>query len=72
MLVIVFLYLPGSDSPAFQRCVCVFRFAHFLGSSSAINNMIAGIVITYMRPFGSATGLKIGETVGDVVENQCS
>ena len=67
MLVIVFPYLPGSDSPAFQG-VCVLGLLISLGSSSAINNMIAGIVITYMRPFRIGDRVKIGETVGDVVE----
>jgi small-conductance mechanosensitive channel len=39
-----------------------------LGSSSAINNIIAGLVITYMRPFKIGDRIKIGDVVGDVIE----
>jgi small-conductance mechanosensitive channel len=39
-----------------------------LGSTSAIANIVAGIVITYMRPFMIGDRVKIGNTVGDVVE----
>jgi len=39
-----------------------------LGSSSAIANMVAGLVITYMRPFKIGDRVKIGEITGDVVE----
>ena len=39
-----------------------------LGSSSAIANMVAGLVITYMRPFKIGDRIKIGEVTGNVVE----
>lgn len=68
MLVIIFPYLPGSSSPAFQGVSVFLGLLISLGSSSAINNMIAGLVITYMRPFKIGDRVKIGETVGDVVE----
>jgi len=68
MLVIVFPYLPGSGSPAF-RGVSVFIGVIFsLGSSSAISNMVAGLVITYMRPFKIGDRIKIGDITGDVME----
>ena len=38
-----------------------------LGSSSAIGNTIAGLVITYMRPFKIGDRVKIGDNVGDVI-----
>jgi small-conductance mechanosensitive channel len=68
MLVIVFPYLPGSDSPAFQGVSVFLGILISLGSSSAINNIIAGLVITYMRPFKIGDRVKIGETIGDVIE----
>ena len=37
-------------------------------STSAISNIIAGIVITYMRPFQLGDRVKINGIVGDVVE----
>lgn len=66
--IIIFPYLPGSDSPVFQGVSVFLGVLISLGSSSAIGNMIAGLVITYMRPFKVGERVKIGETVGDVVE----
>ncbi len=68
MVVIIFPYLPGSDSPAFQGISVFLGVLFSLGSSSAITNLIAGLVITYMRPFKIGDRVKIGEVTGDVVE----
>jgi small-conductance mechanosensitive channel len=38
------------------------------GSTSTIGNVIAGIVLTYMRPFALGDRVKIGEVSGDVIE----
>ena len=38
------------------------------GSSSAIANIVAGVVMTYMRPFQLGDRVKIADTVGDIVE----
>jgi small-conductance mechanosensitive channel len=68
MFIMIFPYLPGSDSNIF-RGVSVFLGVLFsLGSSSAIANMIAGIVITYMRPFKVGDRIKLGELTGEVIE----
>ncbi len=68
MFIVIFPYLPGSDSPVF-RGVSVFLGVLFsLGSSTAISNMVAGLVITYMRPFKIGDRIKIGEVTGDVLE----
>lgn len=68
MVVVIFPYLPGSDSAAFQGISVFIGVLFSLGSSSAITNMIAGLVITYMRPFKIGDRVKIGEVVGDVLE----
>jgi small-conductance mechanosensitive channel len=67
-LVIIFPYLPGSDSPIFQGMSVFLGLLVSMGSSSAISNLIAGLVITYMRAFKIGDRVKIGETVGDVLE----
>jgi len=51
MLVIIFPYLPGSDSSIFKGVSVFVGILFSLGSSNAIANMVAGLVITYMRPF---------------------
>lgn len=66
--IIIFPYLPGSDSPAFQGVSVFLGLLISMGSSSAISNIIAGLVITYMRAFRVGDRVKIGDTVGDVVE----
>ncbi|HEX3933396.1 MAG TPA: mechanosensitive ion channel domain-containing protein, partial [Puia sp.] len=68
MLILVFPYLPGSESPAFKGVSVFLGVLISLGSSSAINNMVAGLVITYMRPFKVGDRVKIGEVTGDVLE----
>jgi small-conductance mechanosensitive channel len=67
MFIVIFPYLPGSDSPVFQGVTVFLGILFSLGSSTAIANMVAGIVITYMRPFKIGDRVKIGEVVGDVV-----
>ena len=67
-LVVVFPYLPGSGSPAFQGVSVFLGLLLSLGSSSAITNLIAGLVITYMRPFKPGDRIKVGELTGDVIE----
>ncbi len=66
--VIIFPYLPGSDSAVFQGVSVFFGLLISLGSSSAIGNIIAGLVITYMRAFKIGDRVKIGEISGEVLE----
>jgi len=67
-LVFIFPYLPGSDSPAFKGVSIFLGVLFSLGSTSAIANIVAGIVITYMRPYTIGDRVKIGESVGDIIE----
>jgi len=64
----IFPYLPGSDSDIFKGVSVFIGILFSLGSSSAIANMVAGLVITYMRPFKINDRIKIGEITGDVIE----
>jgi small-conductance mechanosensitive channel len=66
--IVVFPYLPGSKSPAFQGVSIFLGLLLSLGSSSAIANVIAGVVLTYTRAFQLGDRVKIGDAVGDVTE----
>jgi small-conductance mechanosensitive channel len=66
--VMMWPYLPGSDSPAFQGVGVILGLLISFGSASAIGNMVGGIVLTYMRPFKVGDRVKIADTVGDIVE----
>jgi len=68
MFVLIFPYLPGSDSNIFKGVSVFIGILFSLGSSSAIANMVAGLVITYMRPFKIGDRIRIGEVSGDVLE----
>jgi small-conductance mechanosensitive channel len=68
VLIVIFPYLPGSGSPAFQGISIFFGVLLSLGSTAAVANMVAGVVITYMRAFQIGDRVKIADAVGDVVE----
>lgn len=68
MLVLIFPYLPGSDSDIFKGVSIFIGVLFSLGSTSAIGNMIAGLMITYMRPFKIGDRIKVSSVTGDVVE----
>jgi len=66
--VVIFPYLPGSDSPVFQGVSVFLGFLFTFGSAGSLSNIVAGIVLTYMRLFHLGDRVRIGDTVGDVVE----
>lgn len=63
-----FPYIPGSSSPAFQGVGLVLGLVVSFASSSAISNVIAGVILVYTRAFQIGDRVKIGDTLGDVVE----
>jgi len=67
-VVVAFPYLPGADSPAFKGVSVFLGVLFSLGSSSAIANIVAGVILTYMRAFKLGDRVKITDTIGDVVE----
>jgi len=67
-VVVVSPYLPGFGSPAFQGISIFFGVLLSLGSTAAIANIVAGLAITYMRPFKVGDRVKIADTMGDVIE----
>jgi small-conductance mechanosensitive channel len=67
-LIIIFPYLPGSDSPAFQGLSLFIGLLLSLGSTTAVANVVAGIVLTYTRAFNVGDRVSVNDTVGVVVE----
>ncbi|MDR2176521.1 MAG: mechanosensitive ion channel family protein [Treponema sp.] len=65
---IIYPYLPGSDSRIFQGVSVLVGVIFSLGSSNAIGNLVAGLVITYMRPFKIGDRIKLNDVTGFVVE----
>jgi small-conductance mechanosensitive channel len=63
-----FPYIPGSQSEGFRGISVFLGLLISLGSAAAIGNIIAGVVLTYMRPFQVGDRVKIADTFGDVTE----
>jgi small-conductance mechanosensitive channel len=67
-VVVVFPYLPGSGSPAFQGVSIFVGVLFSLGSTSAVANVVAGIVITYTRAFRIGDIVRISDVEGKIIE----
>lgn len=68
MIVAIWGYIPNSDSPIFQGISVFLGFLFTFGSAGSLSNIIAGLVLTYMRLFKIGDRVKIGEVFGDVIE----
>ncbi|MCL2435498.1 MAG: mechanosensitive ion channel family protein [Lentimicrobiaceae bacterium] len=68
MFILIFPLLPGSNSRVFQGVSVFIGVIISLGSTSVINNMMSGLVLTYMRPFKVGDRIKINDVVGNVIE----
>ncbi|MDR1918737.1 MAG: mechanosensitive ion channel family protein, partial [Tannerellaceae bacterium] len=68
MIAMIYQYLPGSQSDVFKGISVFVGLIVSLGSSTVIGNIIAGFVITYMRPFKVGDRIKLNETEGNVIE----
>ncbi len=68
MVVVIFPYLPGSDSPVFKGVSVFLGFLFTFGSAGSLSNVISGIVLTYMRLYRKGDRVRIGDVTGDVIE----
>ncbi len=68
MLVMIWPLLPNSDSEIFQGVSVFIGIVVSLGSTSAVGNVMAGLIMTYMRPFRIGDFIRFGDTEGEVIE----
>ncbi len=68
MIILIFPLLPDSESTAFRGVSVFLGILLSLGSTTIISNVVAGLVLTYMRSFKMDDRVKVGEVIGDVVE----
>lgn len=66
--IVIFPYLPGSNSPAFKGVSIFLGVLLSLGSTAAVANLVAGVILTYMRAFKIDDRVKISDTTGDIIE----
>lgn len=69
-IAMIYPYLPGSKSGAFQGISVFIGLVISLGSSTVIGNIMAGMVLTYMRSFKIGDRIKLDKDgmLGNVVE----
>jgi len=66
--VIIFPYIPGSSTPAFKGISLFIGALATFGSSTAISNLVNGMVLMTMRPYHTGDWVRVGDTEGEVVE----
>jgi len=59
-------YLPGFGSPAFQGVSIFIGALVTLGSSSAVSNALAGLILIYTRAFQLGDFIRIDDIIGNV------
>jgi small-conductance mechanosensitive channel len=64
--VLIYPYLPGENSPAFKGIGLFIGVLFSLGSTSAVANVIAGVIIIYARGFRAGDWVKIGDNTGEI------
>ena len=69
-VVVAYPYIPGSDSAAFKGVSVLLGVLLSLGSSSVISNVISGYTMTYRRAFRVGDRIRVGDTVGHVVDTR--
>ena len=69
-LIVAYPYIPGSDSAAFKGISLFIGVVFSLGSSTAIANIVAGYMMTYRRAFKIGDRVKVGSTIGEVIETR--
>jgi len=67
-IIVSYPYLPGSGSEIFQGFSIFIGAMVTLGATTAINNIISGVVLTYTRSFRNGDRVQIGDVQGDVIE----
>jgi small-conductance mechanosensitive channel len=68
MFIMIWPLLPSSDSEIFQGVSVFIGVIVSLGSTSIVGNVMAGLVMTYMRPFREGDFIRFGEVEGFVIE----
>jgi small-conductance mechanosensitive channel len=65
-VLIVYPYIPGSDSPAFKGVTIFLGVLFSFGSTGVVSNLVTGILLTYMDVFQAGDLVRVGDTVGVV------
>jgi small-conductance mechanosensitive channel len=67
-IIVIYPYLPGSNTPAFKGISVFMGLIISFGSSSAVSNIISGIVLTYTNSFKIGDLVEINGKTGTVMD----
>ena len=67
-VIVAYPYIPGSESEAFKGVSLFLGLLLSLGSSSAVANVVAGFVLTYMRAFRVGDIVNVADERGIVTQ----
>ncbi|HUI53250.1 MAG TPA: mechanosensitive ion channel domain-containing protein [Terriglobales bacterium] len=62
--------LPGMGTSAAQGISVILGLMVTFGSTTTVGNLVAGVVLTYMRPFRTGDWVQTGDTFGEVLESR--
>ncbi|QNM94704.1 mechanosensitive ion channel family protein [Chitinimonas koreensis] len=68
-LMVAYPYIPGSGSDAFKGVSLFIGVLFSLGSTGAVSNIVAGVILTYMRAYRAGDLVRIGEVQGVVISH---
>ena len=68
LLIAIFPRLPGSDETAFKAVSIFVGALVTLGSTAAVGNAVAGVVLIYTRAFQVGDWIEVGGTRGEVAQ----
>jgi small-conductance mechanosensitive channel len=66
-VIIVYPLIPGSQSAAFRGVSILLGVMVSLGSVGLVDNLLAGLILTYARSYRIGERIRAGDVVGDVV-----
>lgn len=67
-IALIYPYLPGANTNAFKGVSIIMGIIFSLGSTTAISNVVAGIILTYTMAFEVGERVQINGCTGDVYE----
>jgi small-conductance mechanosensitive channel len=70
--VMIYPYIPGSNTDAFKGLGILGGALLTVGASGAVGNFIAGLMLVFSDTFRIGDRVKVGDTMGDVLETSMS
>ncbi len=67
LVALIFPLLPGADSNEFKGIAALIGILISIAGGSSISNFLAGIVLTYMKPFKMGDKIMVNDIVGEVI-----